>query len=147
MGKRGPTPDPVEKKRRRGNPGGRPMAKAGSLTAVAPVDTPEVLDLTVEQALERALDMAHWIADTDTPQVATAREAAELYAELKADPKTKPADRIAALKTMSVEFARLGFNPGERAALGLAEVQAKSKLEELRDRTAANNEGRQSRSS
>jgi hypothetical protein len=145
VGKRGPSGDPIERKRKRGTDRADRSGGKKTLKAVAPVNTPEVLDLTVEQALERALDMAHWICDTDTPQVATAREAAELYAELKADPKTKPADRIAALKTMSVEFARLGFNPGERSALGLAEVQAKSKMEELRDRAAARDEGKQGR--
>jgi hypothetical protein len=135
MGKRGPAPKPAERKRATGNPGKRPLPAKSSLRAVAPVQSSDVLALTVEQALERSLTAgAAWIAESDTAQVVVAREAAEFYAELRSNPQSKPADVLAALKAMESAFGRLGFNPGERSALGLAEVKAASKMEALRAR-------------
>jgi len=138
VGKRGPAPKPAERKRATGNPGKRALPERSQIRAVAPLDTLDVLELTVEQALERSLVAgAAWITESDLAQVAVAREAVEFYAELKADPKSKPSDVLTALKVMSAEFGRLGFNPAERTAMGLAEVKARSKMEELRDRRAS----------
>ena len=137
MGARGPTAKPAERKRAVGNPGKRPLPDKAQLRAVAPIDTSDVLDLTVEQALERSLAAgAAWIAESDSAEVAVAREAAQYYAELKADPKSRPQDVLKALQVMSASFGRLGFNPGERSAMGLAEVKARSKLEDLRAKQA-----------
>lgn len=136
-GKGGRPPIPTERKRKRGTDRADRDGNPGTLQAVAPIDSADVLELTVEQALERSLAAgSHWISETDTTAVAMAREAAEFYAELKADPKTKPADRLAAFKVMQAAFTDLGFTPGERARLGLAEVTAVSKLEELRGRAS-----------
>ena len=143
-GSGGRPPTATEKKRRRGTDRPDRDGKPGSLMAVAPVDTANVLDLTPEQALERALFAgAHWIAESDLPSVIAAREAVTYYGELKSDPKTKPSDRLAALKAMSSAFADLGFTPGERARLGLAEVTAVSKMEAMRAQAAAHDQGKQ----
>ena len=144
-GKGGRPPTAIEKKRRRGTDRADRDGKPGELRAVAPVNTSDILELTVEQALERSLTAgSYWISESDSTSVVAAREATEFYAELKANPQCKPSDRLAAFKVMTEAFRDLGFTPGERSRLGLAEVQAKSKLEELRERTAAHNKDQRS---
>ena len=127
---------PNEVKKRRGTARADRLPK-GELVAVPPVDA-SVVEITLEQALERSLMAgAAWLAESDALSVVILREALELYAELKADPKSKPTDVLAALKAMSNEAGTLGFNPATRTAMGLAEVKARTKLEELRDRQAS----------
>jgi len=134
-GKGGRPPIPNEAKKRRGTARADRLPKT-DLVAVPPIDSP-ALELTVEQALERSLAAgAAWLAESDTLAIAVLREALEHYAELKADPKAKPSDVLAALKAVSVEAGTLGFNPAERARLGLAEVKARSHLEDLRAKQA-----------
>lgn len=134
MGARGPRPQPVERKRRVGNPGKRGLPEKGTLRAVVPVDG-SVAELTVEQAMERSLVAGKaWFAESDALGIVILREALDFYVELRNDPKAAPKDVIAALKAMSAEAGKCGFNPADRGALGLAEVTAQSKLEELRAR-------------
>ena len=132
MTKPGRKPMPIERRRLLGNPGKRPLPARGTLRAVSELGAPAS---TPEAALRRAVEAAKgWLAETDLPAVAVAREALELFAELRADPQAKPADVIAAGRWMQSAFGDLGFTPGERARLGLAEVTAaKSVLDELRE--------------
>jgi hypothetical protein len=133
----GRPPVPTERKRRTGNPGKRPLPATTELVAVDPVD-PDVLDSAPRATLERGLLAgAAWLADSDSPTVFLARDALEFYADLRANPLSKPADVTAAGKWVQSLFSELGFTPGERARLGLAEVKAVSKLEELRARKVA----------
>jgi hypothetical protein len=132
----GRKPKATEQKRRTGNPGKRSLPAKAELVAVPPVDG-SVVEITPEQAFERSLIAgAHWLADSEAATVVLARDALELYGELRADPKAKTADVIAAGKWVQSLFGDLAFNPGERARLGLAEVKAVSKMEELSARRA-----------
>ena len=134
MGSRGPKPQPVERRRKLGNPGKRSMPAKGALRAVPAADA-SVLELTVEQAMERSLEFgASWLAESDALGLAVLREALDFYVELRNDPRSAPKDVMAALRAVSAEAGKCGFNPSDRGALGLAEVTARSKIEEMRER-------------
>ncbi len=136
MATAGRKPKPSEQKRRTGNPGKRALTPTTELVAVAPVDAAAV-ELTPLAALERSLLAGrHWLAESDAAAIVLARQALELYAEVRADPKSKTADVIAAGKWVQSCFGDLGFNPAERSRLGLAEVKAASKMEQLRAQRA-----------
>lgn len=137
MATAGRKPKPTEQKRRTGNPGKRALPDRAELVAVAPVES-SVVELTPLQALERSLVAgAHWLAESDAASVVLARDALELYADLRADPKSKTGDVIAAGKWVQSCFSDLGFNPSERSRLGLAEVKAQSVAESIIERRAA----------
>jgi hypothetical protein len=91
-------------------------------------------DLDPGMALDAVLTAGvHWIAATDAPKVALLRHALEDYERLRAagaSPKDVREGRAEVAKLLS----ELGFDPTARAKLGLAEVKAQSKLEELRAR-------------
>ena len=132
----GRPPKPTEAKRKIGNPGKRALPDKAELVAVPPMEA-SVAEITVEQALERSLIAgSHWLAESDAMSVTLLRECLETYAELKADPKSKPSDVLAALKLAMSGAADCGFNPSERARLGLAEVKAASRMERLRAQVA-----------
>ena len=136
MSRTGRPPKPTEQKRRSGNPGKRALPDRAELVAVAPVES-AIVELSPLQALERALSAGqHWLAESDAAAIVLARDALELYADLRADPKSKPAEVVAAGKWVQSLFSDLGFNPSERARLGLAEVKAQSKMEQLRAQRA-----------
>lgn len=136
MATAGRKPKPSEQKRRTGNPGKRALTPTAELVAVAPVDAAAV-ELTPLAALERSLLAGrHWLAESDAAAIVLARQALELYAEVRADPKSKTADVVAAGKWVQSCFGDLGFNPAERSRLGLAEVKAASKMEQLRAQRA-----------
>lgn len=130
----GRPPRPTEQKRRTGNPGKRALPDKATLKAVPAVDA-DAVELTVEQAMERSvLAGKAWLAESDSVAVALLRESLELYVDLRNNPMSKPADVLAALKVVMSAASDCGFTPGERSRLGLAEVTAQSKLEELRAR-------------
>lgn len=135
-GSGGRPPTPTEVKRRRGNPGKRALPEKSPLKAVAPVDG-SVSELTVEQAIERSLAAGHWLAESDAVAVVLLREAMSFYVELRNNPQSKPADVLAAMKQIQAAASDCGFTPGERARLGLAEVTARSKLDEIAHRRKA----------
>lgn len=123
---------PIEVKRRTGNPGKRALPAKAELVAVAPVSG-GLDEITVEQALERSLAAGKaWLAESDALGVVLLREALEHLADLKADPKTKPADFQKALTLVNTFAGQCGFTPATRTAMGLAEVKAASKMEALR---------------
>ena len=133
----GRPPTPIEKKRRTGNPGKRALPDAGNLAPVPAIE-PMAHERSVEQALEDVLGAGvHWIASTDSMLVSLLREAVESYAELRDDPRSTAKEIREARKEVSDLLRDLGFTPGERSRLGLAEVKAASKLEELRARRAS----------
>jgi hypothetical protein len=135
-GRGGRPPTPTERKRKLGNPGKRPLPEQSPLKAVAPVDS-SVADLTVEQAVERSIRAGHWLAESDALSVVMLREAMEFYVDLRHNPQARPADVLAAMKQVGSFGADCGFTPGERARLGLAEVTARSKLDEIAARRKA----------
>ena len=132
----GRPPKPAEQKRRTGNPGKRALTAQADLVAVAPVGS-AVVELSPLQALERSLVAGqHWLAESDAASISLALDALELYADLRVDPKAKPSDVVTAGKWVQSLFSDLGFNPSERSRLGLAEVKAQSKMEQLRAQRA-----------
>lgn len=126
----GRPPRPIEQKRRLGNPGKRPLPAAGVLAAVPAADA-SVLDLPAREAVERVVEEGYWLAASDAPTVALLREAVEDYQRLRSA-GSAPRE----IREARAEVERLaglcGFNPRERSRLGLAEVKAASKLEQLR---------------
>ena len=159
MPREGRPPKPVEVKRRLGNPGQRPLPNP--ITAIAPY---EVITGTVEprngEELVQALlaaGAAAWIGSTD--QLATLRlvqegwDAREHLRSVLAEhgwsysstviggglrwyPRPE-AQQLADLeKRLTTWLSQLGLNPADRGRLGLAQVKAKSKLEEIRERHA-----------
>lgn len=126
---------PNEVKKKRGTARADRLPKA-ELVAVAPVSG-GLDEITVEQALERSLAAGKaWLAESDALGVVLLREALEHLAELKADPKTKPADFQKALTLVNTFAGQCGFTPATRTAMGLAEVKAASKMEALRAQRA-----------
>lgn len=132
-GRGGRPPKPTEQKRRTGNPGKR------ELKVLAPVASirAAVAEITAEEAVARVLDHGYWLSESDSPTVALLRDAVQDYARIRSV-EGMPAKEI---RDARAEVARLaadcGFNPSERARLGLAEVTARSKLDEIQQRRRA----------
>ena len=133
MARTGRPPKPIEQKRKTGNPGRRPLPSVANIAAV-PAITAELHDLSTGDAMSRVLEAGvSWIASTDSPKVALLREAIEDYELLRSGAPT-PKDLREARAEIGRLMSELGFDPTARARLGLAEVKAQSKLEEMRAR-------------
>jgi hypothetical protein len=129
---------PTELKRKRGTDRPDRTPAKGTLAPVPAMDAAPI-ELTLEQAIERSCKAgAAWLSESDTLAVVVLRESIEVYLGVKADPKSKPTEVLAALQQVGRAGADCGFTPGERARLGLAEVTARSKMEELRARKVEN---------
>lgn len=131
----GPPPLPLEVKRRRGTL--RADRIGGSTTGIAPVlpiDHKAVLHLTPLEAMLRVLDHASWLAESDLVTVVLLREVLTFAADIREDPRAKPSEVTAAYKLALSIAGTLGLTPADRSKLGLAEVQAESKIDELRRR-------------
>jgi hypothetical protein len=160
MARTGRPPKPVELKRKLGFPGHHPKPPR-AVTAIQPLsvitrptDEPQTGDELVLALLEAGA--AAWISTTD--QLATLRlvrdgwdERARLR-EFIADNGSSyasngqngtrwyPYPEVAQLadleKRITTWLSSLGLDPASRGRLGLAEVKARSKLEEIRARRA-----------
>ena len=158
MPRTGRPPMPVELKRRLGNPGKRPLPDP--VTVLAPLSvidrpaTPDDGEALIAALLEAGA--AAWIGTTD--QLATLRllqdgwdRRARLMTDIDRHGHTYaatgqggtrhyPRPEVAILRDLerqiTVWLSQLGLNPADRGRLGLAQVKARSKLEELRDRRA-----------
>lgn len=138
MAGRGRPAAPVEQKRRRGTLRPDRVPNAGSLAVVPALDV-DAWELSPAEALERVLsEGVHWIARTDSPHVALLLDALKLLERAKAG---SVRDEIEAQKHVASLLGELGFNPSARSKLGLAEVKAQSKLEEIRARRAQREAG------
>lgn len=130
----GRPPKPIEQKRRTGNPGKRALQV---VSPVAPIDGGGLPQLSAEEAVAQVLAAGYWLAESDAPTVALLRDAVEDYARIRAI-DGMPAKEV---REARAEVARLaaecGFNPSERSRLGLAEVTARSKLDEIASRRRA----------
>lgn len=152
MAPRGRPPKPIEEKRRLGNPGKRPLPAASEVVALRPavgVPDPPAELLTDGAALWARIWTAGaiWIAPaTDTEAVAEVCRLTDDVAVARARYRaTRDPGDLRALtsisKLLQEALAALGFNPTARSRLGVAEVKAQSKLEELRERQARNRAG------
>ena len=142
----GRPPKPAEQKRRTGNPGKR---KLPDLAAVTPLpvsgspDPPRPLGMAGSALWERAWSHGKaWMAETDaellilTCEQLDERQALRLTVLTDGDWRERAALR-ALDKAVQDGLSMLGFTPTDRARLGLAEVTARSKLDEIAARRKA----------
>lgn len=133
---------PVELKRKLGNPGKRPLpAPVTILPAVASAD----LGGGPVAELLRVAGAAVWIGPTDLPIVKHAErllsDIVRVRSALDAEFSKDAANLYVALNKEYVRcLSLLGLSPADRTRLGVAEVKARSALEEMLDRQAGRRE-------
>ena len=131
----GRPPKPIEQLKRQGTY--RADRHGGPNLAPVPPIPAEMHELDPSSAMDAVLEAGvHWIAQTDAPKVALLRDALEDYAALRAAGASAK-DVREARQDVSKLMSELGFDPTARARLGLAEVKAASKLEEMAARRDA----------
>lgn len=150
----GRPPVPTERKRKTGNPGKRALPKPANviaLPAVAP-SAPEHLGPQGSELWSQLRERAPWIAQSDAASLLLLCEKwdrrADLLARLESSDPVLYTDKgyayanplMGMVSTTENEIAKLlsvlGLTPADRTRMGLAEVKARSKLEELRERAA-----------
>ena len=145
----GPPPKPSELKRKQGNPGKQKLPKLASVTVLEPASISAPIHLSEKsQALWMKLrNTAFWISNTDQSNL-------QLLCE-KLDRRDEFIDKLAEsefvlytdkgyayanplvgmISTIETEitklFSLLGLTPTDRTRLGVAEVKARSALDEL----------------
>lgn len=147
MSKTGRPPKPTEQKRLTGNPGRRPLPEPSSIIEIPRaigIPTPDRPLLRYGQQLwDRVWEIgAPWISpNTDLELLLMTCEMVDERWNLRVkvmqsdDPKLRRGLRE--LERLIVNnLSLLGFSPADRSRLGVAEVKAKSKLQEILDRKA-----------
>lgn len=137
---------PVELKRKLGNPGKRAMPGEGELMTIEAGFREPLRPLgEAGQQLWDEIYMVGgmWISPrSDTQLLQMCCELLDrreiLREEFLGDPTNRPVNMslLETEKLIQTSLSLLGFTPSDRSRLGLAEVKAKSKLEELMDRRA-----------
>jgi hypothetical protein len=137
----GRPPKPVEQKRRLGNPGKRKLpAPMTVLPSVSQASQMEQFGSGLEM-LQRVLDDGArvWIGPTDQPVAELARQlwddrqtAREHWLASRNSDAFRAYDDLT--KRLTTCLSSLGLTPSDRSRLGVAEVKARSKMEELRER-------------
>lgn len=127
----GRPPKPTEQKRKLGNPGRRQLP-SGSL-AVVPVQSRHLgMELSALEAVEMVLDEGVvWLGQSDVPTIVALRE---VLAKREQIESTDLKLWIELTKAATSLMSQLGFDPTARARLGLAEIKAASKLDQLKGR-------------
>ena len=147
-GRTGPAPKPTERKRALGNPGRRPL-RSPVVAIVPAVVLPRPTPMDGDGLVARILDgpARAWIGESDLLLVELIREAWDERLRLQAHieehgygngrstPEVVRLDRVE--RNLSLWFSQCGLSPSDRSRLGVAEVRAQSKLEELRARREA----------
>lgn len=142
MAPRGRPPKPIEAKRRAGNPGKRALPNGAGLAAVpAIIEAAGIADLDPLATLDTVLAAARpWLALTDGLAVVILRQTLEERTEVRGRAMAGSVEARKELRDLDRQLigllAQLGFDPAARARLGLAEVKAASKLEQLRQARA-----------
>lgn len=139
----GRPPKPAEQKRRTGNPGKRKLpdlAAVVSLPASERPDPPRPLATAGSALWERAWSHGKaWMAETDvellllTCEQLDERQALRLTVLREGDWRERAALR-ALDKAVQGGLSMLGFTPTDRARMGVAEVTARSKLDDIANR-------------
>jgi hypothetical protein len=141
MSKGRPT-KPLEQKRMLGNPGKRTLPKEGELIQLDPIreipEPPRPLGKYGLELWDRVWNMGStWVSPTtDLELLLMTCEMIDERWNLRAtvlrdgDPKQRRQLRYIEQAIVS-NLSLLGFSPSDRTRLGVAEVKAKSKLEEL----------------
>lgn len=147
MAHNGRPPKPVERKRLLGNPGRRPLPDESTvqlIPAVTETPEPERPLLQPGRALwDKVWEMgANWISPSSDVELLLMTcemvdERWNLRAKVMRDGDPKDRRGLRALETLIINnLSLLGFTPTDRSRLGVAEVKAQSKLEELMSRRA-----------
>jgi hypothetical protein len=110
--------------------------------AVLPAVHTGTLDLEPDEAFSRLIDEgASWIAETDAVVAGMVREALVERKQLRERALGGSSEARKELreleKQLTTWLASLGFDPAARSRLGLAEVKARSTLEQLRQKRSA----------
>lgn len=134
-------PKPVELKRKQGNPGKRALPAPVVLLDAGRVDAPVELGAAGRRLWESVFDKGGlWVSGrTDTHLLLIVCQQLDRRDELMEAWRENPVDRpvnmslLETEKQIAVGLGLLGFTPTDRARLGLAEVKAKSKLEEMQE--------------
>lgn len=138
---------PIEQKRRLGNPGHRPLPAEGTLVALDAADgipePPRPLLQAGTDLWERVwTEGSTWISPkTDIELLLMTCEMVDerwnLRIKVMQSNNMQMARRLDNLSRLIVSnLSLLGFTPSDRSRLGVAEVRAKSALEELMERRA-----------
>ena len=145
----GPPPKPSELKRKQGNPGKQKLPKLASVTALQPATAfaPAHLSEQSQQLWHKLRAEAFWISNTDESNLQFLCEKLdrrnEIIAKLQASDFVLFTDKgyayanplVGMLSTIEVEitklFSLLGLTPTDRTRLGVAEVKARSALDDL----------------
>jgi hypothetical protein len=136
---------PIEMKRKLGNPGRRPLPKEGSLMEIEggwrePLRPLGDAGMQLWSEIYEAGGL--WVSKTDAHLLQMLCELFDrreiLREQFLADPTERKVNMslLETEKLIQTSLSLLGFTPSDRSRLGLAEVKAKSKLEELMDRRA-----------
>lgn len=147
MPQRGRPPKPVEQKRLLGNPGHRPLPDVDEVvTLPAVTEKPEPdrpLGKPGKELWDRVWDAgASWVSPhTDLELLLITCELVDerwaLRAQVLRDEDSKTRRNLNELTKMIVtNLSLLGFTPTDRSRLGVAEVKAQTKLEEMLIRRA-----------
>lgn len=138
MAARGRPPKPVEQHKRTGTYNAAKHNR-GALVAVDPVDA-KPHDMQPADIFADIMAVgAPWFAQTDGIRLAMLRESLEERARLLpvAEASTEARKQLRELnREISEWLSQLGFDPAARTRLGLAEVKARSKFEELEAKRA-----------
>jgi hypothetical protein len=149
MSYRGRPPKPIEQKRLAGNPGKRPLPNGTLALLPSQYDSPEPhrpLGAPGKELWDRVWDMGNsWISPNSDLEILLITcelidERWNLRATVMRD--GRPEDRKALRdldRQLIANLSLLGFSPTDRSRLGVAEVKARSKLEELKARAEKNN--------
>lgn len=136
-------PKPAERKRLLGNPGRGPLPKEIAFVPGGYVAPARPLEFAGQQLWDSAMKTGeNWIArNSDTQLLLLTCEQMDRRTELIAKIQETAEWRLyRALhdleKMIAANLSMLGFTPTDRTRLGIAEVKAASKLEELMDRKA-----------
>ena len=142
---------PIEMKRKLGNPGKRAMPGEGTLMQVEGGYREPLRPLGEAgmQLWDEVFEVGGlWISQkTDTQLLQMVCELLDRREVLREEFLADPTERKINMSLLETEkliqssLSLLGFTPADRSKLGLAEVKAKSKLEELMERRANRGEG------
>ena len=144
----GRPPKPTELKRKMGNPGRRPLPTLATVTALQPASTaPDHLTPKSQELWDKLRSTAFWISNTDESNLQLLCEKLdrrdEYNAKLQASDFVLYTDKgyayanplVGMISTIETEitklFSLLGLTPTDRTRLGVAEVKARSALDEL----------------
>lgn len=145
----GRPPTPTERKRRLGNPGGRALPDVSNVVALPPVEdtAPDQLGPAGRAVWGVVTEQCKWLAESDRPTLVMLCEKfdrrQDFMVRLENSDPVLYTDKgyayanplVGMLSTLETEIAKLlsalGLTPTDRTRLGVAEVKAKSRLEEL----------------